>query len=156
MTKICSKWNKDLDEESFYRPPSKAQLTYCRPCSNARRKVYYGKSKEKLLSITRAHYRKNADKLKYYAWERALKREYGITPAEYNEKLEEQDGVCAICNQPQILNRRLSVDHEHETGKVRGLLCLNCNSALALFRESTDRMHAAIFYLCEYGCAGKV
>lgn len=59
-----------------------------------------------------------------------LKRKYGITLAEYDQMLEEQHGVCAICGGADPSGRRLAVDHDHETGKVRGLLCTSCNTRL--------------------------
>lgn len=57
------------------------------------------------------------------------KRLFGITIEEYDRMLSEQDGLCAICRKPPI-NRRLAVDHDHDTGLVRGLLCPPCNRAL--------------------------
>lgn len=59
----------------------------------------------------------------YYA------RAYGFQAGEYERRLQEQGGVCAVCDQPPK-KYRLSVDHDHVTGKVRGLLCNNCNRAL--------------------------
>jgi len=64
-----------------------------------------------------------------------LKRRYGITAADYDEMLATQDGVCAICHQPETLRRRggsmpLSVDHDHRTEETRGLLCHACNLAV--------------------------
>ena len=58
-----------------------------------------------------------------------LKRTYGITVDRYEEMLTEQDGGCFLCGKTHP-ERRLHVDHCHDTGKVRGLLCSNCNSGL--------------------------
>jgi hypothetical protein len=55
--------------------------------------------------------------------------------------------VCAICKRPCSTGRSLAVDHNHETGEVRGLLCKACNQALGLFEDDTNRMTIAIEYL---------
>ncbi|KKN59760.1 hypothetical protein LCGC14_0538500 [marine sediment metagenome] len=67
-----------------------------------------------------------------------MKWRYGITLAEYDEMFETQDGVCAICELPSI-NCRLSVDHDHKTGKVRGLLCHPCNMSLGVYEKRKDK-----------------
>jgi len=61
--------------------------------------------------------------------ERGLFGRYGITTEQYNEMLASQHGVCKICHKPPK-NKPLYVDHDHETGEVRGLLCAHCNSCL--------------------------
>jgi hypothetical protein len=61
--------------------------------------------------------------------------------------LKEQDGKCAICNKSDHLGTALSVDHEHATGRVRGLLCRKCNSVLGIFEEDITRFASAIAYL---------
>lgn len=77
-----------------------------------------------------------------------LKLLYGITLEEYNELFEKQNGRCAICgNHRSESKRNFDVDHNHKTGKVRGLLCRRCNSGLGLFGENTDIFEKAIDYL---------
>ena len=63
-------------------------------------------------------------------------KSYGLTLEQYDQMFEEQNGVCAICELPEI-RRRLSVDHNHETGKVRGLLCFICNTRLGIIENDT-------------------
>ena len=75
-----------------------------------------------------------------------LKAKYGITKEQYSIMLECQNGLCAICNKPE-LNRELSVDHDHITGKVRSLLCFKCNSALGLVKEDESILLKMIDYL---------
>ena len=75
-----------------------------------------------------------------------LKSSYGITLAYFNGMLELQNSVCAICNEPQK-GKYLAVDHCHETGKVRGLLCENCNKALGQFHDNITLLKSAIAYL---------
>lgn len=76
-----------------------------------------------------------------------LRARYGITLDEYTQMLEEQGGVCAACQEPPLPNRRLSVDHDHSTGAVRGLLCHHCNSALGHLRDDMARIKRLGDYL---------
>lgn len=66
-----------------------------------------------------------------------LARNYGITVEEYEQKFAEQNGLCAICDQPQP-ERLLAVDHDHITGQVRGLLCSKCNLMIGNAGEYGD------------------
>lgn len=73
---------------------------------------------------------------------------YLLTAAEYTAMFERQRGLCAICGNPQRGRiTRLSVDHDHKTGKVRELLCSLCNRGLGWFRENPSTIQAAIAYL---------
>ena len=74
-----------------------------------------------------------------------LKQRYGITPDDYAAMFTAQGGACAICKRHP--ENKLAVDHCHTSGKVRGLLCMNCNQALGKFRDDTKIMEAAIAYL---------
>lgn len=80
---------------------------------------------------------------------RKLMKRYGLTVEQYNQMFAEQGGVCAICGQQEVheYRRRLSVDHNHETGEVRGLLCHACNTGLGKFGESAERLQRAVNYL---------
>jgi hypothetical protein len=72
---------------------------------------------------------------------------YGITVEQYDEMLATQSGVCAICAKTCATGRALAVDHCHETGKVRGLLCARCNPMLGFANDNIDVLKAAIAYL---------
>ena len=77
---------------------------------------------------------------------------YGLTAAEHAALEIAQDGLCAICNEPETMTYRgkrkvLSIDHDHETGKVRGLLCAACNFAIGKFRDDPALLRAAADYL---------
>ena len=76
-----------------------------------------------------------------------LIRAYGITLAEYQQRLEHQKGVCAMCNQPELIRQSFCVDHNHKTGKVRQLLCVRCNSVLGMIDDSIELLDAAKRYL---------
>ena len=82
-----------------------------------------------------------------YHRRRRLLSLYGISHEEYDEMLERQGGVCAICKNKPGEGKLLCVDHCHVTGMVRGLLCHKCNSVLAFGNDDPDIMRAAIAYL---------
>ena len=90
----------------------------------------------------------NADRDKH------LRRKYGITSTEFDVLLAKQGGVCALCgnDEPVVRNAKsgkeaLAVDHCHPTGRVRGLLCFKCNTALGAFGDDASRLQLAIDYL---------
>ena len=90
---------------------------------------------------------KNTDKLR--------KRKYGITREQYEKMLREQEGLCAGCHQPETVTRggvvrELVVDHNHETGAVRGLLCSKCNIMLGLCKDQTVVLLRLADYLVDH------
>uniref|UniRef100_UPI00111D166A endonuclease VII domain-containing protein n=1 Tax=Nitrospira cf. moscoviensis SBR1015 TaxID=96242 RepID=UPI00111D166A len=84
------------------------------------------------------------------ARERHQKYKYGLTTEQYNAMLLEQGGGCAICRGQCKRNSRLSVDHCHRTGAVRGLLCSNCNTGIGMFKDSPALLQAAADYLKKF------
>jgi len=94
---------------------------------------------------------RRANKTKFKAMQRRyhLKRAYGLTEEGYQALVKQQNGCCAICKSPADTSG-LFVDHNHETGVVRGLLCSACNTALGLLRESTDCILAMLDYVVEH------
>lgn len=78
---------------------------------------------------------------------RLLKARYGITVEQYEVMFVRQNGCCAVCAQPSTT--RLVVDHNHDSGVIRGLLCQRCNKGLGLFDDSPTRLRAASHYLRE-------
>lgn len=83
---------------------------------------------------------------------RKFERAYGITLEEYERMEKEQGGLCAVCRKPEAVTRAgsklsLAVDHCHNTGKVRGLLCTSCNNGLGRFKDDPELLRAAIAYL---------
>jgi len=79
----------------------------------------------------------------------SLKHLYGITEDDYSHMLNEQSGGCKICGKPPSNTRRLCIDHDHITGKVRGLLCVTCNHVLS-YLENPDWHAQATKYLNEH------
>ena len=114
----------------------------------AYQKAYYAKNKERLAAANRERYANQRDV--YY--ERMIYNNYGITLDDYNRMFEEQNGVCKICHETCDHPQRrksgtLSIDHCHTTGKVRGLLCNQCNSLLGWARDNINTLQKAIEYL---------
>ena len=115
----------------------------CRAVNNKRRKTW--------RDANPGHH------LKYTANPKVTRRArllqvYGLTIEDYDKLLTEQNGVCKICSKPETryikgVLVRLSGDHCHTTGKVRGLLCGNCNTALGAFDDNIEIMKIAIQYL---------
>lgn len=75
---------------------------------------------------------------------------YGLTIEQYGSMVKAQNNTCSICSKPELIQQRLSVDHDHVTGKVRGLLCSLCNRALGGFKDNQTILMAAINYLNRY------
>jgi hypothetical protein len=107
-------------------------------------------SQQKKAARIGAWQRANADR---YRDQKYVSR-YGITLAQYDSMLLAQGGKCYICKGDEIQIdhrikeiRRLAVDHDHATGKVRGLLCAACNRGIALFKEDPEILRSAILYL---------
>lgn len=85
-----------------------------------------------------------------YASAQARKRNYGMIQAEYDAMLEKQHGKCACCGRSNSKSGRyapLFVDHDHKTGKIRGLLCHQCNIALGMLGDSQDRIEQLLAYI---------
>lgn len=92
-----------------------------------------------------AWYKLNRDK----ARDSVLRRLYGISLEGFNKILKTQGGVCAICKGPPT-KKGFMVDHDHKTGKVRGILCHHCNAALGALRDSQVIVASALDYLANF------
>jgi len=141
-TKLCTNCKKEKSISDFSKwSYSKSGLkSECKLCANKR----YRKNQEK--------YRKRA-KERYYCEDvknMRLLRNFGITLDTYNKMFEEQHGCCFICGRHQSeLSKALNVDHNHENGQIRKLLCWNCNYALGLVKEDINILLSMIDYLNE-------
>lgn len=101
-------------------------------------------NKEKMNAYGRKFYYANLEK----DTNKKLITRYGISIEEYNEMFLSQDGKCKICGLHQAsMGRRLSIDHDHDTGAVRGLLCANCNGGLGNFKDKEEVLRIAADYL---------
>jgi hypothetical protein len=114
---------KPLEEFARTTASRSGRATYCLPCHNARGKA----SRDKVGGTRRYH----------------LARRYGISAEEADVMLQAQGGVCAICRSAPAEH----VDHDHRTGRVRALLCFNCNGGLGQFKDDPERLRAAADYV---------
>ena len=99
---------------------------------------------------------KKSEKSRNYIKKRngTLQRSFGISLEGYNKLFTQQNGVCAICGKPETVCcakinelKPLSVDHDHQTHFVRGLLCSRCNQGLGLLKDNVDYLKNAVIYL---------
>lgn len=139
-----------LLKEKMYRDENRERL-------RLRDRIYknkiYKEKKEIILKRSKEWHKKNKDKRRTYR----IKKIYGINIDQYNEMNEKQKNTCAICKKPESVFsnqgnkiKSLSVDHNHITGKVRGLLCSKCNCLIGYSLESVDLLQEAIKYLKEH------
>ena len=126
--KRCLDCERIFPLEDFVRNRSAKDRhgAYCRPCQNLR---------------YRASVQKNHGSTRHYH----LKRRYGIGAAEVTEMMRAQGWLCPICL--RALDARSHVDHDHETGKVRAVLCFNCNGGLGQFKDTAASLRRAAAYL---------
>jgi len=131
VRKQCSKCGEITDNFGRSSSSSDGLRSQCKPCDSSYSafRQYGGESK-------RAY---------------NLMRKYGITLEEYDNMLEDQGGCCAICKSTDPLGSRFVVDHNHDTGDVRGLLCKNCNTGIGLLKDSPEVLVSAVDYLLERG-----
>lgn len=90
--------------------------------------------------------KRNRDKISL-KWEIRKLKQYGLTIEHYNKLLLQQNNKCAICEQNCPTGKKLAVDHNHQTGKVRGLLCHHCNVGLGHFKDNIELLNSALDYL---------
>lgn len=93
------------------------------------------------------HWREEQKRRKAVAHETYAQRTYGLGPGDYARLYELQGGRCAICRRATGATRRLSIDHDHATEEVRGLLCRPCNDLLGHARDELDFFKRAYRYL---------
>ena len=109
-------------------------------------KLKYKTNKEEIIRQTTEWANRNKDKVRTASRKSKLKK-YGLTPDSFNTMIEAQFHRCKICGVVFDELSRTCVDHCHSTGKVRGILCFHCNTALGHFRDSIETLYAAIDYL---------
>lgn len=131
MTKTCKKCQIDKPLEGFSKQKQgkKGRRSYCKICTS---------------ELSRAYQKANPEKVKdgYY------KKVYGISLLEYKCMLDNQGGVCAICGNPETAKgKSMAVDHDADTGVIRGLLCHKCNAGLGHFNHNIDLLDSSITYL---------
>lgn len=147
----CGELKSIADDFHRRRKESEGRVAVCKACHSEKLQDYFADP------VNRA--RRFAAQKQYHELSRPRTRarslqKYGITPGEYDRMYDEQDGLCAIClSQRSRLGTGASrgdvlcVDHDHESGRVRGLLCQRCNRAIGLLGDDHDVLLSAIDYL---------
>lgn len=139
QTKICTKCTleKLLNEFSIDKRQKLGHRPECRECSRNSRK-------EKLFIYRET----NKARLKEIKRNSKIRTLYGLEKEDFEKMVLLQDNKCAICSLSVEVN--LCIDHCHVTGKVRGLLCKNCNLAIGNFKDDVELLQKAIKYLEKY------
>ncbi len=138
-TRKCNKCHETLPLTDFYKTgrktdkdPNKRHYT-CKECTKARLKTAESQSPERARA-------------------RELRRKYDISPEEYDEMLLLQGGTCAICHKAEAGGKHnvFCVDHDHLTGKVRELLCKDCNVVLGIVKDSPEHLGRLMAYMIKH------
>ena len=132
----------------------------CTACTAAGRKRWYAENREREIARVKEWQQANAERLNAYRRvhnatpERRRKqrdtyyrRTFGISADDVDAMLEAQGGGCAICGERPARLASVHVDHCHDTGRIRGLLCLNCNQGIGKLGEDPERLRRAAEYL---------
>lgn len=130
--KKCSKCqeNKNIELFGIKKYNNDGLNHYCKECENKRSKLKYSKPEFK-------------DNKKYYQ----IERKYGLTKGEYFDKLKNQNNKCNICEVDLLNDKDTHIDHSHNTGKVRDILCKKCNNLLGSVNEDIDYLNRLINYI---------
>ena len=115
--------------------------------------------RDRKLELSREKYTRDRDNRPWFLKDKALKhacKKYGITVERYAEMFKEQHEVCAICSLPETrkingILCRLSIDHDHKTGKARALLCAACNTGIGRFNDDPSLIQKGLDYLLSHG-----
>lgn len=156
MEKQCSNCGgvKDIDEFYKNRNTSDGRQSWCIECHRLKGKQPRNEH-QKMCDREAIRKWRQTPKGKRSKLRRTLKSTFGITIEDYERMLWEQRGVCAICGRPETRKlrgkvKRLSVDHDHLTKKVRGLLCGSCNIMIGHARENMDILNNGARYLSKH------
>ena len=160
--KRCTKCGKVQPRSEFYRAKGTVDGLRgdCKSCFKARAKARYPLVREQSIERARKwrednieRFRENQRRMRANPEfkERAraghLQRKYGLSLAEYESISALQGDCCAICRRVPTEGHSLHIDHDHDTGRIRGLLCFCCNNALGDFDDDPSVLRAALRYL---------
>jgi hypothetical protein len=165
--KTCIKCGveKPLSEYTFHNRNKGQHRNFCHECEKAwirdyhkspqgkeKQKEWIGQNKEKIEEYKRVYRNDTVRRERSKAYHRArfLRESFNMTVDDYMVMFQEQDGKCAICGSETISNgnrKNFCVDHDHATGRVRGLLCHNCNVSVGLMKDSPSLLRKAATYL---------
>lgn len=162
MTKVCSRCGKSYPIHEFRLIKGNHRTSHCKACAREYLAEWRGRNAERIriersdrhsnMTAEQREAKRRKDREAYARNVEAqrdarLRADFGISLVEYQQILDRQNGRCAICGQTCGSGRNLAVDHDHETGLVRGLLCMNCNNGLGRFKDRADLLRNALRYL---------
>lgn len=141
-TKICSNCRRVFSLDRFQKNRTKADglQEACRKCVNQRSKEYRKKNRTRINESQRKYNHSER------GWSARLKHAYGITLKKHKQIYLKQNGCCGICGKAVAYNK-IDTDHDHELGKIRGLLCRTCNMGLGYFEDNLKGVMRAVRYL---------
>jgi len=145
ILKRCKKYRDDNKKKIAER-----QKQYCLDNKEKIKeygKQYYEDHREKCIERIKKYNKDNPEKIRRNKKRNDLKRYYGLSHEDWLKMWEGQDGKCAICGKTFIKHSEACVDHDHETGKNRGLLCLKCNFGIGNFDDDPELTTKATGYL---------
>ena len=157
-TKKCSvcKEDKKLADYHNTRASKDGKASRCKSCTAEAQWKYYrenDEAREKIKARERKRYHEEDEEAREKRKERARRnhiyKKYGLTIEQFDEMNADQNGKCAICGGVDTRgpSHKLSIDHCHTTGNIRGLLCNNCNRGLGLLGDTKEALEKALFYL---------
>lgn len=153
---ICTRCKIDKDYSFFEKFPrnKSGYASHCRSCKNeaAKKRAKLPKNKEKGRIRSSIYRKQNPEAFKLGVKLSSYKKQgIKITKEEYKNLYDMQNGYCAICgNHRSYQKKDLSLDHCHNTKKVRGFLCDNCNTGIGKFKDNIDIMLKAIQYIIKH------
>lgn len=147
--KTCNLCGIEKPFSEFHADKRRGYSSRCKPCNTAAVAAWRKKNRESYNASERKRYAESTSR-----WAQHIQRKYGITANIYNEMFERQGHACAICRRKaEELGQTLSVDHDHDTGAVRGLLCAKCNRMLGCAIDRPDVLRDGADYLINAAAA---
>lgn len=144
-TCIGCKQVKSLEDFPVGKNYADGRINRCRLCRNEWRRNYRA-SKPNDRNSAKDRYGRTKEQIRSYN----RKRAYGVTQEQFDQMVAEQNGLCLICGNPPSGKGKsniLHVDHCHDTGRIRGLLCTNCNCGIGFFKDDPELVKKALAYL---------
>jgi len=154
MLKLCKQCSTEKPISEFWNKEQSKDGKHhcCIPCAKDNNSKYFHKNRKREYARRKKWVDDNPEKRKESSRKYRLKTEYGLTPEQYQEMYDKQGGVCSICSEKCTAQFNLAVDHNHDTGSVRELLCKSCNVALGFLKDSSEVAEKAAKYLRRFGC----
>lgn len=172
QTKKCTKCKRILPISSFskQRGGRDGLRSICRECNNAAGHKRYAADPAKTQATTRKWQAANPDRVQAYrkravgkygpadrerAWCQKIWRRYGLRPADYWQLFAQQEGVCGMCGKPEMTTTatgkgppmKMSIDHDHQSGEIRGLLCSKCNHGLGCLNDDPQLLRTGAVWV---------